>query len=219
MPASSPHLRQLSPLPTPILFMLRPELLLDLIRGRPVRVQFRSAQRHGAVLTLPLCVQVQERPLGGGQWPRLEGEQGWKSRPLLYSAATASEAGVQVAGRLCARAVGWGGAAGMAGGHKPPRVQSLPVGRRTWPRQKLQGLGSLQGRVLLSVPAPWGWGEDHIGVRETGEFTWVSAGTGGFQHSWSKRQREKHQMMCHISGLDIHYSPTTLPYPYALRRT
>lgn len=219
MPASSLHLRRLSPLPAPILFVLRPELLLDLIRGRPVRVQFHSAQRHGAVLTLPLCIQVQERPLSRGQRPCLEREQGWKSRPLLYSAATASKAGVQVAGRLCAGAVGWGGAAGMAGGHKPPRVQPLPVGRRTRPRQKLQSLGSLQGRVLLSVPAPWGWGEDHIGVRETGEFTWVSAGTGGFQHSWSKRQREKHQMMHHISGLDIHYSPQTPPYPYAIRRT
>lgn len=166
--------------------MLRPEFLLDLIRGRPVCVQFSSAQWHSAVLTLALCIQVQKRPLGGGQWPRLEREQGWKARPLFHSAAAASEAGVQVAGRLRAGAVGRGGATGMAGGHKPPRVQSLPVGRRTWPRQKLQGLGSLQGRVLLCVPAPWGWGEDHIGVRETGEFTWVSTGARGFQHSWSK---------------------------------
>lgn len=175
--------------------MLRPELLLDLIRSRPVCVQFSSAQRHSAVLTLALCVQVQKCPLGWGHRPRLEREQGWKSRPLLHSAAAASKAGVQVARRLRAGAVGRGGATGMAGGHKPPRVQPLPVGRRTWPRQKLQGLGSLQGRVLLCVPAPWSWGKDHIGVRQTGEFTWVSAGAGGFQHSWSKRQRERHQMM------------------------
>lgn len=175
--------------------MLRPELLLDLIRGRPVCVQFSSAQRHGAVLTLALCIQVQKRPLGRGQRPCLEWEQGWQPRPLLYGAAATGKAGVQVAGRLRAGAVGRGGATGMAGGHKPPRVQPLPVGRRTWPRQKLQGLGSLQGGVLLCVPAPWGRGKDHVGVRETGEFTWVSAGAGGFQHSWSKRQRERHQMM------------------------
>lgn len=111
-----------SPLLAPAPFTLRPEFLLDLISSRPVCVQFSSAQRHSTVLTLPLCVQVQKRPLGGGQGPRLEWEQGWKSRPLLHSAAAASKAGVQVAGCLCAGAVGWGGAAGMAGGHEPPRV-------------------------------------------------------------------------------------------------
>lgn len=174
--------------------MLRPELLLDLIRGRPVCAQFSSTQWHSAVLTLALCVQVQKRPLGWGQRPRLEREQGGEPRPLLQSAAAASKAGVQVAGCLCAGAVGRGGATGVAGRHKPPGVQPLPVGRRTWPRQELQGLGSLQGRVLRCVPAPWGWGENYIGVRETGEFTWVSAGAGAFQHSWSKRQRERHQM-------------------------
>lgn len=194
MPACSPDLLLLPPWPPPTLFTLRPELLLNLIWGRPVCVQSSSAQRHSAVLTLALCVQIQKRPLGRRQRPRLEREQGRKSGPFLHSAAAASKAGVQVAGRLRAGAVGWGGATGMAGGHEPPRVQPLPVGRRTRPRQKLQGLGSLQGGVLLCVPAPWGWGKDHIGVRETGEFTRVSAGAGGFQHSWSKRQREKHQM-------------------------
>ena len=190
-----PHLLLLPPCPPPTLFVLRPELLLDLVRGRPVCVQRGSAQRHGAVLTLALCVQVQKRPLGGWQRPRLEGEQGWQPRPLLHGTAAACQAGVQVAGRLRAGTVGWGGATGVAGRHEPPRVQSLPVGRRTRPRQKFQGLGSLQGRVLLCVPAPWGWGKDHIGVRETGEFTWVSAGAGGFQHSWSKRQRERRSIM------------------------
>lgn len=186
MPASSPPYPPASPLPTPTLYRLRPEFLLDLVRGRPVCVQFSSAQWHSAVLTLALRIQIQKRPLAGGQWPRLERQQGWKARPLLHSAAAASKAGVQVAGRLRAGAVGWGGATGMAGGHKPPRVQPLPVGRRTWPRQKLQGLGSFQGRVLLCVPAPWGWGKDHIGIREMGEFTWVSAGARGFQHSCSR---------------------------------
>ena len=210
VPASSPHLLLLPPCPPPTLFVLRPELLLNLLRGGPVCVQFGSAQRHGAVLTLALCVQVQKRPLSRGQRPRLEREQGRESGPLIHSAAAASEAGVQVAGCLRAGAVGWRGATGMAGGHKPPRVQPLPVGRRTWPRQKLQGLGSLQGRILLCVPAPWGRGKDHIGVRETGEFTWVSAGAGGFQHSWAKRQRERHQVMAHISRPDRHCS---LPIP------
>lgn len=191
--------------------MLRPEFLLDLIRGRPVCVQFSSTQWHSAVLTLALCVQVQKRPLGGGQRPRLEWEQGWKSRPLLHSAAAAGKAGVQVAGCLCAGAVGRGGATGVAGGHKPPRVQPLPVGRRTWPRQKLQGLGSLQGRILLCVPAPWGWGKDYIGVRKTREFTCVSAGAGGFQHSWSKRQSERHQMRAPFFW--ARYTPL---HPYSL---
>lgn len=157
-------------------------------------VQFGPTQWHSAVLTLALCVQVQERPLGGGQRPRLEREQGWQPGPLLHSAAAAGQAGVQVAGGLCAGAVSRGAAAGMAGGHEPPRVQPLPVGRGPGPRQKLQGLGSLQGRVLLCVPAPRGRGEDDIGIRETGEFTGVSAGAGGFQHSWSKRQTERHRM-------------------------
>ena len=182
------------PSPPLTLFMLRPEFLLDLVRGRPVCVQFSSTQWHSAVLTLALCVQVQERPLSRGQRPCLEREQGGQPGPLLHSAAAAGQAGVQVAGGLCAGAVSRGGAAGMAGGHKPPRVQPLPVGRGPGPRQKLQGLGSLQGRVLLCVPAPRGRGKDDIGVRETGEFTGVSAGARGFQHSWSKRQREKHRM-------------------------
>lgn len=185
MPASSLHLLWPPPCPPLTLLMLRPELLLDLIRGRSVCVQFSSAQRYSVVLALPLCVQIKKRPFSRGQWSRLKWEQGWESRTLFHSAAAASKAGVQVAGCLCAGAVGWGGAAGMAWGHKPPRVQTLPIGRRSWPRQKLQSLRSLQCRVLLCVPTPWSWGKDHIGVRETGKFTWVSAGTGGFQHSWS----------------------------------
>lgn len=148
-PAPSPNLLPLPPCLPLTFVMLRPELLLDLIRGRPVSTQLSSAQWHGAVLTLPLCVQVQKCPLGGRQRPCLEWEQGWQSGPLLHSAAAASKAGVQVAGRLCARAVGWGGAARVAGGHEPPGVQPLPVGGRTWPGQKVQSLGSLQGRVLL----------------------------------------------------------------------
>ena len=187
-PAPLPVSSCVPPCPPSTLCVLRPELLLDLIRGRPVCVQFSSAQRHSAVLTLALRIQVQKRPLGGWQRPRLEGEQSWQAWPVLHGAAAAGQAGVQVAGCLCAGAVGWGGATGVAGGHKPPWVQPLPVGRRTWPRQKLQGLGSLQGRVLLGVPAPWGRGKDHIGVRETGEFTWVSAGAGGFQLSGGGRK-------------------------------
>lgn len=125
------------PCPPPTLFTLGPELLLNLIRGRPVCVQFSSAQRNSAVLTLAFCVQIQKRPLGRGQRSCLEWEQGWKSRPFLHSAAAASKARVQVAGCFGAGAVGRGGAAGVAGRHEPPRVQPLPVGRGTWPRQKL----------------------------------------------------------------------------------
>ena len=157
-PAPLPVSSCVPPCPPSTLCVLRPELLLDLIRGRPVCVQFSSAQRHSAVLTLALRIQVQKRPLGGWQRPRLEGEQSWQAWPVLHGAAAAGQAGVQVAGCLCAGAVGWGGATGVAGGHKPPWVQPLPVGRRTWPRQKLQGLGSplwLRDMPRDHAQAPW----------------------------------------------------------------
>lgn len=205
----------LYPRPAPTLPVLRPKLLLDLIGSGPVCVQFGPTQRHGAVLALAFCIEVQQRPFSGGQWPRLEGEQGWQPSTFLYRAATAGKAGVQVAGCLCAGAIGWGSTPGMAGGHKPPRVQPLPVGRRPRPRQELQGLGSFQSGVLLCVPAAWGWGEDHIGIGEPREFPWVSAGTGGFQWSWAKRQRNRCQMeeVCwSVSRVETRCSLLTLPY-------
>lgn len=57
-PAPLPISSCVPPCPPSTLCMLRPELLLDLIRGRPVCVQFSSAQRHSAVLTLALRIQV-----------------------------------------------------------------------------------------------------------------------------------------------------------------
>lgn len=55
----------------PAPFSLRPELLLDLIWGRPMCIQFSSAQGHSAILALSLSVQVQKCPLSRGQWPCL----------------------------------------------------------------------------------------------------------------------------------------------------
>lgn len=193
--------------------MLRPELLLDLIRGQACVCSVQLCTAAQCCLT-PGPPHPRSRASAGGDSgpPRLEGEQGWQARPLLTVLLLLAKQESKVAGRLCAGAVGWGALRAWLGDTNLPRSSRCRLALKDVAEAETPGSWVLQGRgVLLGVPSALGSGKDTLGSGEAGGIHLGLGRAGGFQNSWSKTKGQASDDRA-LTDHTRPYSPPHLPH-------